>query len=90
VPVATEKVFRQYWPRASEALGLKWVPLFETGIPLDTADVPDVLAELCALQTWTEQSSPDCAQRIGARLQELIRELSALEGNLTQVELFIG
>jgi len=90
VPVATQDVFKRYWLPASEALGLQWVPLFETGIPLAKEDVPDVLQELRALDGWIRQSAPETAAVIGARLERLITELTGLAENLEQVEVFIG
>ncbi len=35
VPIATHDVFRRFCTPACEALELRWVPLFETGIPLE-------------------------------------------------------
>ena len=90
VPVATQEVFKRYWLPGSESLGLKWVPLFETGIPLAKEEVPDVLRELRALDDWTRLHAPETAAVIGARLERLIAELSALVESLEQVEVFIG
>jgi hypothetical protein len=36
------KSLEQYWAAGCNALGLRWVPLFETGVPLAAADLPDV------------------------------------------------
>jgi hypothetical protein len=90
VPVATQDVFKSYWVPASETLGLKWVPLFETGIPLAKEEVPDVLQELRALDDWIRRNAPETAALIGARLQRLIAELGALVESLEQVDVFIG
>ena len=90
VPVATQDIFQRYWLPGSEALGLQWVPLFETGIPLGKDDVPDVLQELRALDDWTRVHAPETAAVIGVRLEGLIAELSGLVGTLEQVEVFIG
>jgi hypothetical protein len=90
VPVATEDVFKRHWLPGSEALGQKWVPLFETGIPVDAEDIPEVLAELRALQTWTREHAPASAAVIRERLERLILELTSLQENLEQAELFIG
>lgn len=67
VPIATHEVFRRFWAPACEALQLRWVPMFATGIPLDRADVPDVIEELEALRAWSEQHS-ETGDAIGARL----------------------
>lgn len=90
VPVATQDVFKRYWVPASEGLGLKWVPLFETGIPVGKDDVPDVLVELRALERWIQGNAPETVAVIGARLGGLIAELSGLGEELERVELFIG
>ena len=46
VPVATEAIFSTHWQPLCRALGLIWVPLFQTGIPVYAADVDDILDEL--------------------------------------------
>ena len=55
VPVATQDVFKRYWLPGSEALGLKWVPLFETGIPLGKDDIPE-----CAARTSRPRQLDPC------------------------------
>jgi len=89
VPIATHEVFRRFWAPACEALQLRWVPMFATGIPLDQADVVDVLSELEALRAWTEQHS-EARDTIGQRLDGLISELRALEGASDDLELYVG
>jgi len=90
VPVATQDTFKRHWVPGCEALGLKWVPLFETGIPLEVVDLPVVLQELRVLESWTQQHAPESGALIAERLARLISELSALVGSLDGVELFIG
>jgi hypothetical protein len=90
VPVATQEVFKRYWLPGSEALGLQWVPLFETGIPLGKDDVPVVLRELRALEARIQGNAPETVAVIAERLERLIAELSGLGESLEQVELFIG
>lgn len=80
VAVAPLSTFREVWLPACRALGLRWVPLFETGIPLNVEDVPDVLEELHALQMWLDQPGNEAAASIiGERIKLLtdgLREAS--------------
>lgn len=89
VPVATLDGFRKDWLPSAHALKLFWVPLFETGAPVSTDDLPSVLSELKTLEAWIKDNQPDVAARIAKRLQDLISELEALQGDET-VELYIG
>ena len=89
VPIATHDVFQRYWLPAVQALGLKFVPLFETGFPVSPDDLPDVLAELDTLSKWLEPHAHDEAKPILLRLQTLISELKALKDN-NDTTLYIG
>jgi len=90
VPVATRDVFKEHWAPGCHALGLRWVPLFETGFPLAMPDVPDVLQELRSFAVWTRQHAPASVTVIGERIDRLISELGALEGSSDDIEVFIG
>ena len=50
VPITTERTFEEYWQPASAALNLKWIPLFQIGLPIDAQDVPDIVDELLLLK----------------------------------------
>jgi hypothetical protein len=89
VPIATHDVFRRHWAPACEALELRWVPLFETGLPLEREDIADVLAELEAIKRWSEQH-PETGAAIGERLDRLIAELRALQDSSDVHEIYIG
>lgn len=46
LPVATEGVYDKYWLTAAKALGCVWLPLYQTGAPVELEDLPAVRAEL--------------------------------------------
>lgn len=46
VPVASEQVFSRYWLPLCDVLGLQWIPLFQTGLPIGGEDLGDVVLEL--------------------------------------------
>ncbi|MBO7745883.1 hypothetical protein I8J29_16870 [Paenibacillus sp. MWE-103] len=76
VPVATEAFFEDCWEPAAEELGLRWVPLFATGVELTKADVPEVLGELGRLRAWAERAlDGDRLALLLARLGRLTEEL---------------
>ncbi|MDP2316560.1 MAG: hypothetical protein Q8P41_26945 [Pseudomonadota bacterium] len=52
IPVATEAVFEELWVPACGTLGLRWVPCFQSGIPITSEDLPDVIDELDRLRCW--------------------------------------
>ncbi len=63
--------------------------MFETGIPLDRADLADILGELEALKSWTAQHS-ETEDVIGARLDGLISELRAIQGASDDRDIYVG
>ncbi|MFB2769544.1 hypothetical protein ACE1AT_09670 [Pelatocladus sp. BLCC-F211] len=103
IPVSTEEIFREYWQPASSKLNLQWVPLFQTGIPLEKDDVPYVIEELEKLkQFFLEMSQADTLkdesderewsevrEYITLRIQNLITELYKLEQEAF-VEMYVG
>jgi hypothetical protein len=90
VPVAPFQTFREVWLPACKALGLKWVPMFETGIPIDVDDVPDVRAELRSLKAWLAQpGNHDAASVMGERVDNLIEGLEEASRNPT-AHIFVG
>ncbi len=92
VPIATEEVFRQFWLPASEELGLAWVPLFEGGLPITTADLPCVIADLELLRNhwrWSDSGARGHSERLLERLDPLLEELKSLLANV-EVDAYIG
>jgi hypothetical protein len=80
IPIATERIFDEYWQPACKALGLKWIPLFQSGLPLPPEDIPDVLEELSRLETHLSSGSrpdipADVREQILSRIGMLVREL---------------
>lgn len=75
-PIATEAVFAQYWLTAALELGLRWVPLFQSGLPIPLADRDDVLTELrCLRQHWVARGEAALTER----LERLIGALEAVD-----------
>jgi hypothetical protein len=80
VPVATQQIFRDHWMRGCRDLGLRWVPQFETGIPLSKDDIPEVLEDLRVLRLWAKGANvPGWIQ---SRMDNLARELMSLDWSL--------
>lgn len=94
VPVASQAFFRQYWRPLGKTLGLEWIPLFESGIPLDKSDVGLVLAELARLRGAVDTQGFGAADKVRVHMLDRIDLLRrGLEGALrdeTVTEIFIG
>ncbi|CAG7599277.1 hypothetical protein PAESOLCIP111_00298 [Paenibacillus solanacearum] len=76
VPVAAEAFFAECWEPPAEALGLKWVPLFSTGIEIEKQDLPEVLDELNRLKEWAlEQAGGERMEKLLSRIQMLLTAL---------------
>ena len=87
IPVATQEVFKTYWKQGAQVLGLRWVPLFETGIPVQEDDIADVVSELEKLANWARQSEvPDF---VVTRIDVLIESLVEVRGS-SGVDVFVG
>jgi len=78
VPVATAEVFRDHWLPGARALGLVWLPLFETGVKVGVDDLPAVVEELRALERWLAGNAPGSAALVGPRIARLIDVLADL------------
>ena len=92
VPISTERVFEDYWQPAARKLGLKWVPLFQTGLPLEQEDIPVVLEELEKLRTAFEKPShvpADTDEYVLGRLNLLIEELKTTVAS-SDLDIYIG
>jgi hypothetical protein len=85
-PVATQDVFRVAWLAGATTLGLRWVPLFESGTAIDREDLPDVIQELHLLLTWAEGSHESIVERV----RMLITELDSLRDSAESMDIFIG
>ena len=90
IPLATEEAFRRYWVPGCDALGLRWVPLFQTGVPLQREDLAQVLTELRALREWMGSSPSD--EGTAAVCSRLDAAFLALErvAAVPEADIFIG
>ena len=87
VPVAAQTIFTSRWLPGCNALSLEWVPLFETGIPVDASNAEEVSRELTRLRQWmTEQ--PGYQYEV-ERISRLIQELDNVKSN-DDLEVFVG
>ncbi len=87
IPIATQEIFRQYWKQGGEILGLRWVPMFETGIPLHADDIPHVVVELEKLAAWGRRS--DIPSSVVARMDLLVEALLNAQQS-TDLDVFVG
>jgi hypothetical protein len=87
VPIATEQVFREQWVSAAIKLGLRWLPRFQAGTPLEHNDLPEVISEFEDIEFFflsinaTEQAIRANAARLA---------LSGALGSYGSVEVYIG
>lgn len=76
VPVASERFFINVWMPAAHALQLKYVPLFQTGLDLEKADLESVLIELHKLGEWVAlNNSSEVSASVHERIDLLIEAL---------------
>lgn len=52
LPVATEGMYAKYWLTAAKALSCVWLPLYQTGAPVELKDLPAVLAEFAQIRDY--------------------------------------
>ena len=92
VPIATASVFTEYWQPAAAQLRLRWVPLLQTGIPIERADVAPILEELSQLRAYfasTEAAAGDSiTSLLVLRIDRLAEELASIGEDVEA--LFIG
>lgn len=56
VPVATERIFCDCWVPTINALNLKWVTLFSSGIEITEEDLNQVIPELLKVKIWAQHN----------------------------------
>jgi hypothetical protein len=66
---------------------LRWVPQFETGIPLVEDDVPEVINEMLALRSWADARSVDPSIR--SRMDNFLQELRSLDWS-SNIDVSVG
>jgi len=88
VPIASERIFEEYWQPLAVDLGLAWVPLFQGGVPIAESDLPQVIREVSAilrhLETGDHAIDRETADHLKERASRLERELSELDGRAAQ------
>lgn len=89
VPIATEEVYSKYWIGTGERLGLRWIPLFDTGFVLEKEDVLEVLEELVYLRMAFEARNDKMKHFLLYRLDFLVSKLSTLDWSDVE-EVYIG
>jgi hypothetical protein len=92
-PLATEAVFEKLWMNGATAIDAKWIPLFQSGIDVETEDLPSLCEELRTLRRWAESSRMDDGDQslMLARIDAALRRLDAASGmNTKSVRIFIG
>lgn len=87
IAIATQEIFRTYWRQGGQVLGLRWVPMFETGIPVQEDDISDVVFEVKKLAEWARRS--DVPDSVVERMNVLIAELLKVQGS-PDVDVFVG
>ncbi len=92
VPIATEKVFQNFWMPIIENLDLRWVRCFQSGIEIEREDLEFVLKDLKAMQKWINiyMNSERGTQMI-ERLEILSKELiDIFNSSRSDVKVYIG
>jgi hypothetical protein len=87
LPVAPQSIFVSKWLPGCSELKLTWVPLFETGIVVDSSNASAVLEELHQLRAWM-------AGRAGYQYEaeRIARLIDGVENARTRpdLDIFIG
>ena len=79
IPVATERVFQEYWKPGCKALGLQWIQLFPLGVEISTDELEDILTELAQFREWAIHNlAPDTLSHVLERIDRLVVELPVI------------
>lgn len=91
IPVATEKTFQTYWMKASEDLNLKWVPIFKTGIFIESEDKQVVSKEILLVKEWVIKNVSDLDKKMSLeeRIDYILDSLSKIFEDKS-IKLYIG
>ncbi|NHZ81280.1 hypothetical protein F2P44_18655 [Massilia sp. CCM 8695] len=93
VPLAVEEVYQRYWMPGAAATAAVWLPLFQTGCPVEGKDFPALTMELLTLRGWVLAQPFDDGrqQALTGRIDALIDALGELLADTGgEVEVFIG
>lgn len=91
IPIATESVFIGMWNPIIRQLKLEWMPLFQTGVPVEAEDMVPVIKEVEAFIDLVSKilaNRPDYSE-VHARAVNLLKYLIELKENGFE-ELYIG
>ena len=87
IPLAPEAVFDEVWCKSAASLGLRWIPLFQTGVDPSFEDLADIRSEFQAMtRHFQDCGDIECAVRARGAA-EVISECLA---HGPPVEVFIG
>jgi len=87
VPIAGESLFRDCWIGPAVALGLEWLPLFQTGASVSSEFLPDVLHEFELIEREFDRSG---ALELAGRARDAARALRHILEEAPDAEVFIG
>ncbi len=79
VPIATESFFKRCWLPAIEALGLRWIAIFPTGIDVEELDLSVVMEELNLIKEWATHHLADEEDRM-----KLLKRIDWIQEKLPQ------
>lgn len=79
VPIATNKVFKEFWLPGCAALNLQWIPQFLEGLDLESEAIPDIVEELSRLRSWMIQNHS------GKNRDSLVDRLDRLSNKLKEI-----
>ncbi|RYY76640.1 MAG: hypothetical protein EOO52_03805 [Gammaproteobacteria bacterium] len=79
VPVSTERNFEENWLPLIKKLDLEWLPLFQTGVDIESDDLIAISEELSKLLALAEKDlSPSIYKDLARRVNELIKGLEKI------------
>ena len=91
-PLATESDFALHWVPAAEKRGLRWIPQFQTGVPVAFDDLNSVLDEFRLLRTDFENrkgAEMSLFANYVTRIDRILEVLQSLDQSEIE-EIFIG
>lgn len=93
VPVATEEVFARIWLWGADEVKARWIPLFQSGVEIESRDFGDVIEELLAFRAWVLRAplpSRDAAS-VEQRVEALTRALRRIADEIGERgRVFVG
>ena len=92
LPVATERFFESVWLRLVQRNSLLWVPLFQTGLDIELADLPCIIKELDIVLKSASHAglSEDERNHLTTRASLLRERLQQLFHTRPDVKVYIG